>query len=467
MSDKNKQLAQDILEQIGGADNISLATHCMTRLRLNLKDRSLVNDEAVKAIPGVLGLVESGGQVQIVIGQHVPKVYQELTALAGISAHDAIEENLDRPKEKLTLKKVGMNILDYMAGSVTPLIPAMITAAMFKTVLVIIGPDLLNLISVKSDAYVLLNALYNAFFYFLPIYVGFTAAKKLGANQVMGLFAGAMLLVPELVALDGQAFQVYGFIPSTMHNYAQTLLPVLLIVAVMSYLESFFKKIIPSTLATIFVPFLTMLMTVPLAFALLAPLGNILGNWIGNALIAFNNRAGFLATAVLAAIWCFLILTGMHHVLIFFGISSILTNGVDFFVLTAGGMAQFAAFGMAIGAFLRIRDKEEKGLALGYVISGLVGGVTEPTLFGVGMRFKKPFIALAIGGFVGGLYAGITNVGVYVAGATNFLMVLGYVGGGMTNTIHGIIGCLISLGVTAALTYLFGFDKQDPVLQKD
>lgn len=468
MTDNNKIIAEKILAAVGGKENITSATHCMTRLRLNLKDGSIPNKDEVSAIQGVIAVVESGGQYQIVIGQQVAKVYPEFAKMAGVTAEKAINENLDeeKPKEKLTLKKIGTGILDYMAGSVTPLIPAMITAAMFKTVLVVIGPDLFHWIGDKSDTYVLLNALYNAFFYFMPIYIGFTAAKKLGVSQIMGLFAGAMLVVPELVALDGNAFKIYGFIPTTMHSYAQTLLPVLLIVWVMSYIEPFFKKVIPTALSTIFVPFLTMAVTVPLAFGLLAPLGNVLGDLIGNGLIAFNHSVGFLAVALVAAFWCFLILTGMHHVLIFFGISTIMANGVDFFVLTAGGMAQFAAFGMAIGAFLRIRNQEEKGLAFSYVVSGLLGGITEPTLFGVGIRFKKPFIALAIGGFVGGLYAGLMHVGTYVAGATNFLMLLGYVGGGTSNLINGTIGCLISMTVSATLTYLIGFKKDEPILQK-
>ena len=469
MSDANQIIAEKVLAAVGGKDNVTSASHCMTRLRLILKDTSIPKKDEVTSIPGVIAVVESGGQYQIVIGQNVAKVYPEFARLAGVATEKAIDENLDglKAKEPLTLKKIGMNVLDYLSGSVTPLIPAMITAAMFKTVLVVIGPDLLKWVSAESDTYILLNALYNAFFFFTPIYIGFTAAKKLGVSQILGIFAGAMLVVPELVALDGKPFMIYGFIPVTMHNYAQTFLPVLLIVWVMSYLEPFFKKVIPASLSTIFAPFLTMVITVPLAFGLLAPLGDILGDWIGNALIAFNEAAGFLAVAVLAAAWCFLILTGMHHVLVFFGLSSIMTNGVDSFVLTAAGMAQFAAFGMAIGAFLRMRNKEEKGLALGYVISCLVGGVTEPVLFGVGIRFRRPFIALAIGGFVAGLYAGITQVGTYVMGATNVLMLLGFLGGGMSNMVQGTIACLISLTVTALLTYLFGFEKNDPVLIKD
>ncbi|MET3559036.1 PTS system beta-glucosides-specific IIC component [Streptococcus rupicaprae] len=457
MTDTNKIIAEKVLAAVGGKDNVTNATHCMTRLRLNLKDTSIPNKDEIGAIPGVLAVVESGGQYQVVIGQNVAKVYPEFVSLANLAVEKQIHENLDRPKEKLTLKSIGSNILNYMAGSMTPLIPAMMAAAMFRTIQVILGPDLLNWISAKSDTYVLFDALYNAFFYFMPIFIGFSAAKKLGASQVLGLFAGAMLVVPSLVALDGQSFSIYGFLPTKMHNYAQTVLPVILSVWVMSYIERLFKKVIPDVLSTIFVPFLTIAMLVPISFVILAPLGGYIGDLIGTGLIAFHNIGGFIAIAVVAALWEFLVMSGMHQVLIVFGLTAMLETGADHFVLTAGGIATWAAFGMALGAFLKLKDKSEKSLAFGYFVSGIVGGVTEPVLYGVGLRYKQPFIALVIGGFLGGLYAGITEVGTYIMGATNFLALLGYVGGGTTNTVNGCISVAIAFIVTAVLTYVIGF----------
>lgn len=462
MAIDNEKIASDVLAAVGGKENITFLTHCVTRLRFNLKDMSIPDQEAIKKIPGVLGVVVSGGQFQVIIGQNVPKVYSIVCRMTGIQEQKAIDENLDAPKEKLTPAHVGSNILNYLAGSMTPLIPAMITAAMFKTLQVLLGPDMLGFVTAESDFYLLCGILYNAFFYFLPIYLGYTAAKKLGASPVMGMFTACMLLVPDFVALAdaGESFSVYG-IPCMVNNYAQTVLPVILSVWVMSYVERFFKKVIPDTLSTIFTPFLTMAVMVPIAFCALAPLGAFLGGYIGNALLAFGDVGGFLAVAVVAALWEFLVMTGMHQVLIVFAISAMMTNGVDNFVLTAGGYATWAAFGMALGAFLRLRNKNEKALALGYFISGILGGVTEPALYGVGFKYKRPFVAMAIGGFLGGLYAGLTHVGTYVMGATNFLSVLGYVSGGTGNMINGCIGCVIALGASAALTYFFGFTAAD------
>lgn len=467
MVDNNQVIAEKVLAAVGGKENVMSATHCMTRLRLNLKDTSVPKKDEVTSIPGVLAVVESGGQYQVVIGQNVAKVYPEFAKLAGVTLEKQVDENLDKPKEKLTLKGVGMAILNYMSGSMTPLIPAMIAAAMFKTIQVVIGPDLLGLVSEKSDMYVLCDMMYSAFFYFLPIFLGFTAAKKLGVSQVMGIMLGAMLLVPDFVALDGQKFTIYGFLTTTAHDYSQTVLPVIISIWVMSYVERFFKKIIPDVLSTIFVPFLTIFVMVPITFVVLAPIGNLGGELIGNGLIAFGNVGGFLAIAVVAALWEFLVMSGMHQVLIVFGITAMMQNGYDSFVLTAGGYATWAAFGMAFGAFLRFREKDAKALAFGYFVSAIIGGVTEPVLYGIGLRYKRPFLALAAGGFCGGLYAGLTHVGTYVMGATNFLAVLGYVGGGTVNMINGCIAAAIAFAVTAVLTYLFGFNKTESVLQRN
>lgn len=462
MALSNEQIAKTVLEAVGGKNNVTFVTHCMTRIRFNLKDMAIPDQEAMKELKGVLGVVVSGGQFQVVIGQNVPKVYAALCAEAGIAQQDAIDENLDGPKEKLTLKRAGSNILNYMAACMTPMIPAMMAAALFRAIQVAIGPDMLGLVTAESSFYMLCDFVYNAFFYFLPVYLGYTASKKLNLNPVMGMLAACLLIVPGFVDLAdaGASFSVYG-IPCIVNNYSQSVLPIVLTVWVMSYVDRFFRKVIPDILSTIFVPFLTMVVIVPVELCLLAPIGSVAGDFIGNGLLAFGNVGGFLAIAVVAAVWEFLVMSGMHTVLIVFGISSMMTNGVDNFVLTAGGYATWAAFGMALGAFLRLRDKEEKTLALGYFVSGILGGVTEPVLYGIGFKFKKPFIAMAIGGFCGGLYAGLMHVGTYVMGATNFLSVLGYVGGGTANMIHGCVGAVIALGVSAALTYFIGFTEQD------
>lgn len=461
--DKNQRIAEEIIELVGGTNNISYVTHCMTRLRLNLKDESLADDEKVKKIKGVLGVAHSGGQYQIIVGQNVPKVYAVVCQKGGFAQEKGIEENLDTPKEKLTLKKIGANIMNYMSGSMTQLIGVMIAAAMFKTVLVVIGPDMLNVVTPESDASILLNAIYNAFYYFLPVFLGYAAAKKLDANIPMGIMMGSMLLVPDFVNLVGvqENISIYGLLSAPVQSYGQTVLPVLLGVWLMSIVEKFFKKIIPDVLSTIFVPTFTLAIMVPVMFCVCGPIGGVIGNIIGNALIGFGNFGGFIAVAVVAALWEFLVMSGMHGILIMFAITNLMQTGSDSFIFPAGSMATWAAFGMALGAFLKQKNKEEKAESMGYFVSGILGGVTEPVLFGVGFRYKRPFIALLIGGFIGGLYAGLMHVSVHVMGATNFLAVLGFVAGGTSNLIHGIVASVLSMIVTAAATYIIGgFDEE-------
>lgn len=462
MANKNQQIAEDVLKAVGGKGNITNVIHCMTRLRFTLKDQSVPNLEEIKKISGVIGVQVVGGQLQIIIGQNVNKVYDEVCKIGGIVASEGLSENIDGPKEKLTLKRIGGNILDYMSGSLSAFIPVMLAAAMFKTALVLFGPDMLNLFSAESDLYILFSFLYDAGFYFMPIYLGYTASKKLGVTPVLGMYMGCVLLAPAFVELakTGASFSVYG-IPCRVGNYSQTVVPMLLIVWVMSYVEKFFKKIVPTALSTIFTPFLTAAVMVPVALCALAPLGGFIGDYVGAALVAFSANGGFIAVAVIAGLWEFLVITGMHSVVIITGITLIMQQGYEGCILVAGGMATWAAFGMALGAFLKLKDKNEKSLSLGYFISGFVGGVTEPALYGIGFKYKRTFVALFIGGFLGGLYAGIMNVTVHIMGATNFLAVLGYVGGGTTNLINGVIGNMIALFATAILTYFIGFTKED------
>jgi PTS system beta-glucosides-specific IIC component len=459
----NKKLAADVLAAVGGPENVTNVTHCMTRLRFNLKDDKVVDEAQIKEIKGVLGFVYSGGQNQIIIGQTVDKVYDEVCKLGGFAQKEEIKENLDAdlPKEKLTAKKIGSNIMNYLAGSLTPLIPLIIAAAMFKTVQTIIGPDMLNLVSAESDIYVLLGLVYNAGFYYLPIYLGYTAAKKIGVTPVLGLFMGGILVAPELIqmATDGTSFTVFG-IPCMVGNYSQTVLPILLSVWIMLYVEKFFNKYTPTSIRTIFAPFFTMLVMVPISLCLLAPAGNVIGMGIGTVLIAFGNVAGFIAVALIAALWEYLVMSGMHLVLAVTMITVIMSQGYESMVAPAACCATCAAFGMAFGAALRTKDKEERSLNIGYFISGIVGGVTEPALYGTGFRYKRPLLGMSIGAAIGGLYAGLTHVAYYVAGATNFLMVLGYVGGGTANLVNGIISCVIAMVGAAIATYLIGLEPK-------
>ena len=472
MATDNKKIAEEVLAAVGGAANITSATHCMTRLRLNLKDQSIPNDDKVKAIKGVLGAQWSGGQYQVIIGQNVPKVYEAALAL-GVAGKGAIEENLDAaPKGPLTPKAVGQKVLNYLSKTMVMTIPIIMGAAMFRTVAVVCGDGMLGLWAADSDLYNLFyNWLYNAGYYFLPIYLGWAAAKQLGCSQPLGMMLGGVIIAPEFITLIEAAADtgatttmIYGFLPAQLNNYSATVLPMLLSMPVLMVVEKFMKKIVPDMLSTVFVPVGTMFIMVPVALCVLAPIGSVLGNLIGNFMFGLGNAGGIvtvLALVLIAALWEFLVMTGMHQVLLALGIVQLLTAGSDSCVMVAGGIAQFATWGMAFGAFLRLRETDEKGAMLGFSLSGIVGGVTEPALYGCGFKYTRCLGAMIAGGAVGGLIAALANVTVYILGATNILGLTGYVAGGTANLVWGCIASAAAFVSAAAISFLFGFTKEE------
>ena len=470
MSQKEKfqKTAEEILAAVGGKDNVSMITHCMTRIRFNLKDESIPKQEEIKKIAGVIGAVNAGGQLQIVIGQTVEQVYDCLCEAGGFSKEAALHENLDKGTKKTGLKGVGSNILDAVAGCLTPLIPLLMAASMFKLFAALFGPNMLNLISDKSDLYTLFTFVGDAGFYFAPIVVGYTAAKKFGVTPVIGMFLGGIMLHPTFLAMATNAtpFTVYG-IPCSPQNYASTILPIIMSVWVMSYVERFFKKYLPVTIRTIFAPALTIVVMLPISLCLLGPAGSCVGKYICNGLLNFSDVAGIIGIAIIAMFWEFLVMSGMHLVLITTLVLVFTTNGSESIVSPAALAASMAVAGMCLGASLRIKEKEQRSLSIGYLVAGAVGGVTEPGLYGIGMRYKRPFIGMMIGGFAGGLYAGIVGLTAYaLIPIASVLGLLGYVGGSTTNFVNGVITAAISFGVAAIATYFLGFKKDDPIVNK-
>lgn len=466
MANKNEEIAGKVLEAIGGKDNITDVTHCMTRLRLNLKDESIPSDEKVKEIGGVMGVVRSGGQYQIIIGTNVDKVYASLCEKSGIRGGHAGKADAgeadNKAKEPLSAKKVGNAIMAYLSGSLTPIIPVVLAAAIFKSLVAVFGPDMLNLMSPESDLYKLFTFVGDAGYYFFPLLIGYTAAKKLEASPVMGIFLGGIMIHPTMLAMveEGSAFTVYG-IPCSVQNYTSTILPILLSVWIMSYVEKFFKKYIPDAVKVLAVPFLTILVMLPVALCVLGPVGAFLGNYICAAIIWFGSRFGFIGAAVIGALWEFLVMSGMHHVMIAQMIQLFAANGYDPVVSLGAVSASMSVTGMCLGMALAVRDKEEKSLSFSYTIAAIVGGVTEPGLYGVGFKYRKPFIGMMVGGAAGGLYAGLLGVKAYVSvPVANFLALTAYTGGSAGNIIHGVISGVISIVVATIVTYMLCREKK-------
>jgi len=462
----NKKKYEDLVNQIadllGGIENINFFTHCVTRLRFTIKDRGLVKDEDIEKIQGVVGINWAAEQLQIIIGQNVSDVYNMICDKTGLNMENPVDENLDDVDEnkKFSLKGLGNAVLGYISPVMFGILPVMIGAAMCKTIAVIIGPGVLNIVDESNDLYLLFIMLYNTFFYFLPVYLAYLASKQLKTNVLLGMFMGLMIITPDLVNMVGvrETFSVYGFsVP--VANYSQTFLPVIVGIWIMSYVYRYLNKYIPTVIAPILVPTLTILIMTPIMLGVCAPLGTYLGNILGNifiSLVTANVVIRILAYIGLGILFPYIILGGMHMVLINFAILTFLENGFEAFVLPVSIGYSFAVYGLALGAFLKFRQKENKATALSCLASGLLAGISEPILYGIVLKYKNAMKALIIPCAIGGLYCGILLPKVYVAGSlvNIFSTVPMWIGGSNANVITGVVLMILTFIVSAVSSYL-------------
>lgn len=463
----NKQIAADVLEAVGGKSNVSFVTHCMTRLRFTLKDRTIPNIDNIKKLNGVLGAQESGGQFQVIIGQNVPKVYDELCVLGSFSRQAAIDENLDGADGGLTPASLGRSLMNYLSGSMTPMIPVLLAAGLFKTIGVVLGPTMLGVMPAESDLVRFMDMIYNAAFYFMPIYLGFNAAKQIGLTPILGAFLGGILIEPAFIGLarEGAGFSVYGFLPCTPGVYAQTVLPILLTIPVAYAIERVSRKYMPDALQTVFVPFFTLGITLPVSLCLLAPIGSWLGNGLASTFEFLGTSGGIISIlggAILAAAWLPMVITGMHVALIGIAQVAFLQAGSDPFVFVAITISLWPAFGTEIATFLRLKMQSEKSACAGYLVAQLIGGVGEPFIYGMSFRYPKLFLCSMIGSFVSGAVALAFGVTAYVAGLpSSVLSILTFVGGGTENLLFACIAAATGFAVSFAATWFFGFTKDE------
>lgn len=459
---KYTKMCQEILAQIGGKENIKDCFHCLTRLRITPHDLSKVNVDGLKKIDGLLTVQVVGTQVQCVVGQQVGEVYKEFCQMADFTqGQSAPAAQAPAPeKKKLTPQSILNAVIDAISSCVQPLLPIIICGGMVKLVAALIGPQLLNLAPEGSDLYTLIQFVGDAAFYFLPVFVGYTGAKKFGCSMATGMIMGAVLIHPTLLGLvnEGASFTVYG-IPMTLVNYSSTIVPMILITWVMSYIEKFFDRIMPNMLKMMFVPMLTLFVMLPIALCILGPLGNIIGTAISGFLLWLADALGPFGIALVSALWILLTMAGMHLPIILLAITNLFTVGYENVVLVAGGMTTFAVLGMCLGFLLKAKTSENKSLGLSCFTSQLLGGVCEPALYGIGLRFRRPMIAQILGAAIGGLVAGFLHVAIYNLGNTNILFLITFISEKPSTFVFGCVSCLVSFLAAMILTFVLGFDE--------
>ncbi|MCI8402161.1 MAG: PTS transporter subunit EIIC [Lachnospiraceae bacterium] len=459
------EFAKKVIELVGGPDNIHKASHCVSRLRFDLKDMSVVKEEDVKQMEGVLGTQKVNRQFQVVVGHAVGQVFTEVEKLLpDISDHDLVKEDAEKPRGNRSPGDFFMGLISHMAGCIYPALAIFVVAGLIKTIPTIFGPGMLGLMSSDSDLYRIFFFISDACFYFLPVFLGYSSAVHFNSNPFIGMILGAVLLAPgfQTLIVNGESLRYFG-VPVGMYDYSMTVLPVILMTAAESYLERFLKKHIPDKLQMMLVPTISVLVTSFIGLCFLAPLGQYLGVYLSSLLFWIHDTLGALGTGIMAALYCPLIMTGMHHTVNMVAITALMQNGYDTFLLVAFGPSLMATLGTALAVGLKTRKPEVRSIAFSSAFFNGVCGLSEPVIYGVLLQFPKAMAAYMLGGFAGGLLMGITNVIGYVLLGSNLLGLLAYSGGASMNFVFGIAGSVLAFIVSFAFIWILGYEKKKTV----
>lgn len=466
---KYKQLAQDIIKNVGGKENINGLTHCITRLRFSLKDESIANDDILKNTEGIVTVMKSGGQYQVVIGNHVEAVHKDVVEIIDLDNFNTSSET----------KKTG-NILDkgidIISGIFQPVLGIMAACGMlkgFNALFVAMG-----LYSATSGGYMVINAAGDALFTFLPLLLGYTAAKKFGLKPMLGLVLGAAMCYPAIqgssisagtevmyTLFEGTMFASPVYIdffglPIISIDYTGTVIPIIFVVYFASKCEKLFNKFVPDLVKFFFVPMLTLLVTLPIALIVIGPIATFGSTLISQLVLSIRDFSPLLAGAIVGFSWQILVIFGMHWGFIPVYINNVMTLGYDnvmmpFFACT------FATSAVVLAIFFKTKDKKLKEMAIPNFISGIFG-VTEPAIYGILLPLKKPFIISCIAGGIGGAFYGFFNLRKFITGGMGIFELPAMIepNGSMDNLIVALTGIAISMAVAFILTMVLYKDEE-------
>lgn len=448
-SAKDAVLAKDIVNLVGGKDNVISLIHCVTRLRFKLKDESKADDDKIKHLKGVMGVAHAGGQYQVIIGSNVADIYDEAMPILGLSTESETAAADDN-------KNVFSKIVSFISSLFMPLLGVMTGAGMMKGLLVLLTT--LGWVKSGSGTYMIWNAAGDAMFYFLPILLGFTAAKALHVNQFLGATIGAALVYPDMIAAytAGKSLTFMG-VHVVLMKYAQTMLPVIFAVWGVSLLEKFTKKVIPKTVQNLFVPLLDLMVVVPLSYLIIGPVFQTISQWIANASMWIYGLAPIVAGLVLGAIWQGVVILGLHWAFIPILMNNLTTNGFD----PINGIfygTLFGQVGACLAMGLKAKDTEFKEIALPAALSGFFG-ITEPIIYGVTLPHKKAFACASAGSAVGGAIAAAFHAGMYTMPGGGIFGIPCFINpktGVDASFIAFVVAQIVSFALAFVLTMIFG-----------
>lgn len=442
-------LAKKIISLVGGEENIINLTHCVTRLRFKLKSDEIANEQELKKIKEVLSIVKGNGQFQIVVGSIVEDLFNSIQNIIKLDNSEVTEE-----------KKSGTfftRTLNMMSAILNPIVIALAGAGMIKALLVILTTTL-GILDTSGSTYKILSAAGNSVFYFLPLFLAFSSAKAFNCNPYVALAIVATLMEPNFVGLMKKPGDITSFlgIPVVLMGYSGSLVPAIISILVYSKLEKLLKRIIPKNIELFALSFVALLIMVPLTIIVIGPIGVHLADIVGNLVNYLSEKNGLITGAIIGAGWTFLVMLGVQWGVVPIMINNISSYGYDV-IRPMVAAATFASAGAAFGVFLKAKNKENKTYALSATIPALLGGVTEPIVYGISLKYKKPFIAQVIGGAIAGGFMGMmkTKAMVYVFPALTTLPA--FLG---DTFIYYIIGISLSFFITAIITFILGIEEE-------
>ena len=447
-------LGNEIIKNIGGVENIKQLTHCATRLRFEFFDKSKVNTSKIESLDGVISTVKSGGQYQIVIGNEVQNVFRLIKAQ--IPDSQSSKEPDSTPEETSIINR----IISVISTTFTPVIPALIGGGMIKAVLSILM--LFHLVNETSSTYEMINFISDAPFYFMPILLAYGASQKFKTSPIMAMTLACAILHPTWSKLVAANTPITFFgAPVVLVDYAYSVIPIIFSIWIMSYVENFAEKYSPSIIKFFLKPLLVMLISIPIALLIVGPFGNLLNSLVQSGANFLNDRVSWLIPMLMGAFQPFLILTGTAWAMTPIATSQISSLGYE--IVNGPGMlaSNIAQGGATLAVALKAKDENLKSLASSSGFTAVMG-ITEPCLYGVLLKLKKPFIASMIGGAAGGIYAGVTGLVRYAFVSPGLTAIPAFIGKNPMNVVHAIITIIISFVVGFAATWILGFEENTP-----
>lgn len=445
-------LAKEILTDVGGKENINTAWHCATRLRFKLKDEAKAQTEKIENLDGVVTVVQSAGQYQVVIGNSVANVFEPLSKLAGLGNGGESATTTDEPVEKGSLIN---RFIGFISSVFTPFLGAMAGTGVLKGLLTLLSVT--GVLKETSGAYQIWYAAADGFFYFLPVFLAITAARRLKVNEFVAIGLAVALLYPNLVAAMGGKTQLDFFgIPVVSATYSSSVIPILLAIWLLSYIQPVFDKFFHESVRNIFTPMFSLALLMPITVLAIGPLGTGVGTVLSGAVEAIYNVAPLIAGAIMGALWEVFVIFGVHWTFVPVITNTIAVSGHDPLqpILTVAVIAQAGAL---LGVFLKTKNTKLKSLSGSATLSALLG-ITEPGIYGVTLKLKKPFIFAVIGGAIGGAIAAVGGAQATAMTLVSLLGVPTFIGPGFMSA---VIGLGVGFIIPTVLTYFFGVPAEE------